>query len=95
MKGPDAHSSQQNAASFSKDQIRASLGDMRDRLKKAMLGLRTRKGGGQAAGARPAAMDISLEMTQFIRCRVLSQAARTIPSQAGALPRIALSLISG
>ena len=83
----------QNAI-ISKDKIRASLGSMQNRLENTISNLQIQIENTQSAESRISDVDVSLEMTQFVRYQILSQAAVAMLSQANTLPQMALSLIS-
>jgi flagellin len=81
-------------AIISKDKIRASLGSMQNRLENTISNLQIQIENTQSAESRISDVDVSLEMTQFVRYQILSQAAVAMLSQANTLPQMALSLIS-
>ena len=82
------------AAIISKDKIRASLGAIQNRLENTISNLQIQAENTQAAESRISDVDVSLEMTQFVRYQILSQAAVAMLAQANSLPQMALSLIS-
>jgi flagellin len=82
------------AAIISKDKIRASLGSMQNRLENTISNLQIQVENTQSAESRISDVDVSLEMTQFVRYQILSQAAVAMLSQANTLPQMALSLIA-
>ena len=84
-----------NYAIVSKDKIRANLGAMQCRLENTVSTLQIQAENLQAAEARISDVDVSLEMTEFVRQQILSQSAVSMLSQANTLPRMALSLIAG
>ena len=77
----------------SKDKIRASLGAMQNRLENTISNLQIQSENLQAAESRISDVDVSLEMTNFVRNQILTQAAVAMLSQANSLPQMALSLI--
>jgi flagellin len=81
-------------AIISKDKIRASLGSIQNRLENTISNLQIQAENTQAAESRISDVDVSLEMTQFVRYQILSQAAVAMLSQANTLPQMALSLIN-
>ncbi len=83
-----------NQAVISKDKIRAGLGAMQNRLENTVSNLQIQAENLQAAESRISDVDVSLEMTEFVRNQILSQAAVAMLSQANSLPRMALNLIS-
>ena len=82
-------------AIVSKDKIRANLGAMQNRLENTISNLQTQALNLQAAESRISDVDVALEMTQFVKNQILTQAAVAMLSQANSMPRMALSLISG
>ena len=82
-----------NAAIISKDKIRANLGAQQNRLENTVSNLQIQAENVQAAESRISDADISLEMTNFVRNQILTQAAVAMLSQANSLPQMALSLI--
>ena len=83
-----------NSAIVSKDLIRASLGAMQNRLENTISNLQIQAENLQSAESRISDVDVSLEMTQFVRNQILTQAAVAMLSQANALPQMALSLMN-
>ena len=82
-----------NDAIISKDKIRASLGAMQNRLENTITNLTVQAENLQSAESRISDVDVSLEMTQFVRNQILSQSAVAMLSQANSLPQMALTLI--
>ncbi len=82
-------------AIISKDQIRASLGAMQNRLESTITNLETQSENLSAAESRISDVDVSMEMTEYTKQQVLAQTAVAMLSQANSLPQMALSLISG
>ncbi|MDR2799664.1 MAG: flagellin [Desulfovibrio sp.] len=81
------------AAITSKDKIRANLGAMQNRLENTISNLQIQAENLQAAESRISDVDVSLEMTEFVRNQILTQAAVAMLSQANSLPQLALSLM--
>jgi flagellin len=77
----------------SKDKIRANLGAMQNRLENTISNLQVQAENLQAAESRISDVDVSLEMTEFVRNQILTQASVAMLSQANSLPQLALSLI--
>ncbi|MDR1489378.1 MAG: flagellin [Desulfovibrio sp.] len=77
----------------SKDKIRANLGAMQNRLENTISNLQVQAENLQAAESRISDVDVSLEMTEFVRNQILTQAAVAMLSQANSLPQLALSLM--
>lgn len=84
-----------NNAIISKDKIRAALGAMQNRLENTVSNLQIQAENLQSAESRISDVDVSLEMTQFVRNQILSQAATAMLSQANSLPQMAMRLIGG
>jgi flagellin len=79
----------------SKDKIRANLGAMQNRLENTISNLQIQAENLQAAESRISDVDVSTEMTEFVRSQILTQAAVAMLSQANSLPQMALRLIGG
>ncbi len=84
-----------NAAIVSKDNIRAHLGAMQNRLENTITNLSIQAENLQASESRISDVDVATEMTEFVRNQVLTQAAVAMLSQANTLPQMALRLIGG
>ncbi|GAB7081729.1 flagellin [Megalodesulfovibrio paquesii] len=80
-------------AIVSKDKIRANLGALQNRLENTITNLQIQAENLQAAESRISDVDVSLEMTEFVRQQILTQSAVAMLSQANSLPRMALQLI--
>ena len=80
-------------AIISKDKIRAALGAMQNRLENTVSVQMIQAENTQAAESRISDVDVSLEMTNFVRNQILTQAAVAMLAQANSLPQMALSLI--
>ncbi|WP_461208852.1 flagellin N-terminal helical domain-containing protein [Desulfocurvus sp. DL9XJH121] len=83
-----------NEAIVSKDKIRANLGALQNRLY-AVTNLEIMAENLMASESRISDVDVSLQMTQFVRAQILSQTATAMLAQANSLPRMALQLIGG
>ncbi|MBQ7585174.1 MAG: flagellin [Desulfovibrionaceae bacterium] len=81
------------AAVVSKDKIRAHLGAMQNRLENTITNLTTQAENLQAAESRISDVDVSTEMTNFVRNQILTQSAVAMLSQANSLPQMAMQLI--
>ena len=81
-----------NQAIVSKDKIRAHLGALQNRLY-AVTNLQIMAENLQASESRISDVDVALEMTEFVRNQIVSQAAVAMLAQANALPRLALQLL--
>ena len=82
-------------AIVTKDNIRADLGATQNRLQNTVSNLEIQAENLQAAESRISDVDVSLEMTEFVRQQILAQAAVAMLAQANALPRLALQLLRG
>jgi flagellin len=82
-----------NAAIVSKDNIRAHLGAMQNRLEATISNISIQAENIQAAESRISDVDVATEMTEFVRNQVLSNTAVSMLSQANQLPQMALQLI--
>jgi flagellin len=82
-----------NDAIISKDKIRANLGAMQNRLENTVTNLQVQAENVQAAESRISDVVVALEMTEFVRAQVLSQAGVAMLAQANSLPQLALQLI--
>jgi len=80
-------------AIVSKDNIRANLGAMQNRLENTISNLDIQRENLQAAESRISDVDVSQEMTTFVRGQILTQAASAMLAQANNLPRMALQLL--
>ncbi|PKN42907.1 MAG: flagellin [Deltaproteobacteria bacterium HGW-Deltaproteobacteria-18] len=84
-----------NAAITSKDNIRANLGSLQNRLENTITNLQIQAENLQAAESRISDADIATEMTNFVRNQILTQSAVAMLSQANTLPQMALQLMQG
>jgi flagellin len=84
-----------NDAIVSKDNIRAHLGAMQNRLENTITNFQIQAENLQAAESRISDVDVATEMTEFVRNQILTQAAVAMLGQANSLPQMALRLISG
>ena len=84
-----------NAAITSKDNIRANLGALQNRLENTITNLQIQAENLQAAESRISDADIATEMTNFVRNQILTQSAVAMLSQANSLPQMALQLMGG
>ncbi len=82
-----------NTAIQRKENIRASLGAMQNRLENTITNLSIQAENLQASESRISDVDIAKEMTEFTRNQVLTQAAVAMLSQANSLPQMALRLL--
>ncbi|SHN54466.1 flagellin [Desulfovibrio litoralis] len=84
-----------NSAIISKDNIRAALGAMQNRLENTVSNLQIQAENLQAAESRISDVDVASEMTEFVRNQIMTQAAVAMLSQANSLPQMAMKLIGG
>lgn len=84
-----------NTAITSKDNIRANLGSMQNRLASTVSNLQVQGENLQASESRISDVDVATEMTQFVRNQILAQSAVAMLSQANTLPQLALQLLQG
>uniref|UniRef100_A0A7C3YZF0 Flagellin n=1 Tax=Desulfobacca acetoxidans TaxID=60893 RepID=A0A7C3YZF0_9BACT len=82
-------------AVHSKDNIRASLGAVSNRLSNTISNLTIQAENLQAAESRISDVAVATEMTEFTRNQILVQAAVAMLAQANSLPQLALKLIGG
>lgn len=78
-----------------KDNIRAHLGAMQNRLENTITNLNTQAENLQASESRISDVDVATEMTNFVRNQILTQSAVAMLSQANSLPQMAMQLIGG
>ena len=76
-----------------KENIRASLGALQNRLENTITNLTIQAENLQASESRISDVDIAWEMTEFVRNQVLTQAAIAMLGQANSLPQMALRLL--
>ncbi|MFK4764297.1 flagellin [Desulfobaculum sp. SPO524] len=84
-----------NDAIVSKDNIRAKLGALQNRLENTISNLQIQAENLQASESRISDVDVALEMTEFVRQQILSQSAVAMLAQANSLPRLAMQLLGG
>ncbi len=84
----------QNAI-VSKDKIRANLGALQNRLENTISNLKIQSENISASESRISDVDVSTEMTTFVRNQILTQSAVAMLSQANSMPRMAMQLIGG
>ncbi len=80
-------------AIVSKDNIRAHLGALQNRLQNTITNLSTQAENLQASESRISDVDVASEMTNFVRNQVLTQAGVAMLSQANTMPQMALRLM--
>jgi len=82
-------------AIMSKDNIRANLGALSNRLSNTITNLTIQAENLQAAESRISDVDVATEMTEYTRNQILTQAAVSMLAQANSLPQLALQLLGG
>jgi len=82
-----------NTAIMRKENIRATLGALQNRLENTITNLQIQAENLQASESRISDADIASEMTELTRNMVLTQAAVAMLSQANSLPQLALRLL--
>ena len=84
-----------NQAIVSKDNIRAHLGALQNRLENTITNLQIQAENLQAAESRISDVDVANEMTNFVRNPILTQSAVAMLAQANQLPQMAMQLMQG
>ncbi len=84
-----------NDAIVSKDKIRAHIGALQNRLEATVDNLTIQSENMAAAESRISDVDVSMEMTNFVRNQILTQSAVAMLGQANSMPRMAMNLIGG
>ena len=84
-----------NEAIISKDNIRANLGALQNRLQNTISNLQIQSENLQSSESRISDVDVATEMTEFVRQQIKSQAAVAMLAQANSLPRLAMQLLGG
>jgi flagellin len=84
-----------DAAIESKDNVRANLGAMQNRLTATISNLEIQAENLQASESRISDVDVATEMTEYTKEQIITQSAVAMLSQANSLPQMALSLIGG
>jgi len=84
-----------DGAIHSKDNIRAHLGGIANRLSNTISNLTIQAENLQAAESRISDIDIASEMTDYMRNQILVQSAVAMVAQANSLPSMALQLLGG
>ncbi len=82
-----------DAAIVSKDRIRASLGAVQTRLEGTVTNLQVQAENLAGAQAQITDVDVSTEMTEFVRQQIIAQSATAMLAQANVMPRLALQLL--
>lgn len=80
-------------AIVSKDNIRASLGSLQNRLEATVSNLNIQTENLQSAESRISDIDVATEMTKFVRNQVLASTAVSMLGQANTIPQLALELL--
>ena len=82
-----------NTAISRKENIRANLGSLQNRLENTITNLSIQAENLQASESRISDVDIAQEMTEFVRNQVITQSAIAMLAQANSLPQMALRLL--
>jgi len=82
-----------DTAIIRKENIRANLGALQNRLENTITNLSIQAENLQSAESRISDVDIASEMTEFVRNQVLTSAAVAMLGQANSLPQMALRLL--
>jgi len=80
-------------AIVSKDNIRANLGALQNRLSNTVSNLEIQAENLQAAESQISDVDVATEMTEYSRQQIITQAATSMLAQANSLPQLALQLL--
>jgi flagellin len=84
-----------DSAINTKDNIRANLGALANRLANTVSTLSIQAENLQSAESRISDVDVATEMTEFTRNQILVQAGVAMLAQANSLPQLALQLMGG
>lgn len=82
-----------STAMMRKENTRAALGAVQNRLENTISNLSIQTENLQAAESRISDVDVASEMTDFVRNQILTQSAVAMLSQANSLPKLALQLL--
>ncbi|WP_028587056.1 flagellin [Desulfocurvus vexinensis] len=82
-----------NEAIVSKDNIRANLGAVQNRLENTVSNLSIQAENLQAAESRISDVDVATEMTEFTRQQIITQSATAMLAQANSMSQLALQLL--
>lgn len=82
-----------NDAIITKDKIRAHLGALQNRLENTLSNLTVQAENLKASESRISDADVAIEMTNFVRNQILTQAAVSMLSQANSMPEMTMRLI--
>lgn len=80
-------------AIIKKDQIRAHLGALQNRLENTVSNVNIQAENLQTAESRISDTDVATEMTEFTRTQILTRSATAMLAQANSLPKMALQLM--
>ena len=84
---------QLDSAILKKDQIRANLGALQNRLENTITNITIQAENLQASESRISDVDVALEMTEFTKNNIMAQAATAMLAQANSVAQLALSLL--
>jgi flagellin len=82
-----------NTAMARKENARAALGAVQNRLENTISNLSIQSENLQAAESRISDVDVASEMTEFVKNQILTQSSVAMLSQANSLPQLALQLL--
>jgi len=82
-----------NTAMARKENARAALGAVQNRLENTITNLTVQAENVQASESRISDVDVAEEMTEYVRNQILTQSAVGMLAQANSLPQLALSLM--
>lgn len=82
-------------AIVSKDKARAYFGAMQNRLENSLTNITIQAENLQAAESRLSDVDVSVEMTNFVKNQILTRSAVAMLAQANTLPQMAMRLLFG
>ena len=82
-----------DSAIVRKDQVRAHLGAMQNRLENTVSNINIQAENLLAAESRISDVDVATEMTTFVRNQILTQSATSMLAQANAFPHMLLELL--
>jgi len=82
-----------NTAMARKENARAALGAVQNRLENTISNLSIQAENVQAAESRISDVDVATQMTEFVKNQILTQSSVAMLSQANSLPQLALQLI--
>ncbi len=82
-----------NTAMLRKENARAALGAIQNRLENTISNISIQAENLQASESRISDVDVATEMAEFVRNQIITQSAVSMLAQANSLPQLAMSLI--